>query len=349
MGNDSAKLDFEHLRHAWFIACESAELPRGELRARTLLGERVALGRDSRDEAFALEDRCLHRCAKLSAGRIENDRVVCPYHGWAYDARGALAEIPSGDDTRLCGKLRLRRFELREQDGYVWIRLDSDRPAPKPIPRLTYWNDARYAKLRYATTIEANVRLCLENFIDTTHSIYVHPKAFRTRSDRAKTARVRERAGDVHIEYSEERSTMGWIDRVLNPRAKPVIHRDAFLFPNLTNVEYVLGGRNHLSHAGLYTPIDERRTAYYSVTSLDFGWKTALAAPLVRARVQRVLAQDRAILENQASNLPDLLTPYVDARIDRMSATITRNFNAIFRGEAPDLASERDYEIEFRI
>ena len=38
----------------------------------------------------ALEDRCAHRFAPLSMGKIVGgDRVQCPYHGLEYDTSGA--------------------------------------------------------------------------------------------------------------------------------------------------------------------------------------------------------------------------------------------------------------------
>ena len=40
-----------------------------------------------------LRDRCMHRAAPLSKGRVEGGCVRCPYHGWLYDAAGDVVEV----------------------------------------------------------------------------------------------------------------------------------------------------------------------------------------------------------------------------------------------------------------
>ena len=61
--------------------------------AATLLGEPVVLWRDGRAVVHAWADRCPHRGAALSRGRVLPvpeapglARLECPYHGWRFDA-----------------------------------------------------------------------------------------------------------------------------------------------------------------------------------------------------------------------------------------------------------------------
>src|SRR5579872_7140895 len=43
----------------------------------------------------ALDNTCLHMGGPLGEGTIENGKVVCPWHGWAYDpATGELSHNP---------------------------------------------------------------------------------------------------------------------------------------------------------------------------------------------------------------------------------------------------------------
>jgi nitrite reductase (NADH) small subunit len=44
----------------------------------------------------AMDNVCLHRGGPLGQGMIENGKVVCPWHGWAYDPKtGAADQNPS--------------------------------------------------------------------------------------------------------------------------------------------------------------------------------------------------------------------------------------------------------------
>jgi len=73
------------LKDHWYVAAWAHEVTRGLL-ARRLLGEPVVLYRSTAGDPVALEDRCLHRRAPLSLGRVVGDEVECGYHGLRYDA-----------------------------------------------------------------------------------------------------------------------------------------------------------------------------------------------------------------------------------------------------------------------
>ena len=61
----------------------------------------------------ALDDTCLHMGGPLGQGTIENGKVVCPWHGWAYDpATGATAHKPN---------LRVAIYPLKVENGDVLI------------------------------------------------------------------------------------------------------------------------------------------------------------------------------------------------------------------------------------
>ena len=38
----------------------------------------------------AMIDRCLHRSTRLSVGCVDRDALRCAYHGWRWDAAGAV-------------------------------------------------------------------------------------------------------------------------------------------------------------------------------------------------------------------------------------------------------------------
>src|SRR5262249_29146904 len=76
------------LRSSWYVAGWSHHFKPGELVARTVLGERIVLYRTSGGAVAALEDRCCHRLAPLSRGRLEGDDLRCMYHGMKFSAEG---------------------------------------------------------------------------------------------------------------------------------------------------------------------------------------------------------------------------------------------------------------------
>ncbi len=83
------------LRHYWQPAALSDELmtarPVVPLR---LLGEDLVLFRDSEGELGLIARYCPHRGADLCYGRLEDNGLRCPFHGWHFDRTGQCVEQP---------------------------------------------------------------------------------------------------------------------------------------------------------------------------------------------------------------------------------------------------------------
>jgi nitrite reductase (NADH) small subunit len=60
------------------------------------VGERVICVANVNGEFSALDNVCPHRGGPLGQGMIEGDKIVCPWHGWQFDAKtGAVGHAPS--------------------------------------------------------------------------------------------------------------------------------------------------------------------------------------------------------------------------------------------------------------
>ena len=106
--------------NCWYVAAASDELGHGLL-ARRLLDKPVVLYRRDSGEVVAMEDRCIHRAYPLSEGRRDGDRVICGYHGFAYDPDGCLVDVPSQENVP--PGARVRTYPVYEQSPFVWIWL----------------------------------------------------------------------------------------------------------------------------------------------------------------------------------------------------------------------------------
>ena len=86
-------IDDPVLRNDWHVVAESSRAAPGVVLSARLLGQDLVLWRTS-EGVCAWQDLCLHRGAKLSGGRIQDNCLICPYHGWNYDAGGRCVRIP---------------------------------------------------------------------------------------------------------------------------------------------------------------------------------------------------------------------------------------------------------------
>ena len=123
----------------WYAVAESRDLRRDRVIGARLLDESLALFRDERGKAVALEDRCLHRAAPLSIGRVRDGRLQCAYHGWTYTGAGRVVHVPSeGPDGLKNTKRCARTFAACEVHDYVYVRLSdvaADDLPPFAVPR----------------------------------------------------------------------------------------------------------------------------------------------------------------------------------------------------------------------
>src|SRR5262245_23258426 len=82
------------LRNYWYPILQSDELGADEPIEIKRLSEHLALWRDKRGDPHTVTDRCPHRAAKLSMGRILNGDLQCVFHGLRFDGEGRCVLIP---------------------------------------------------------------------------------------------------------------------------------------------------------------------------------------------------------------------------------------------------------------
>ena len=73
----------------------------------------------------AAQDECPHRLAPMSVGRVENNQLVCRYHGWRFEGEGRCAACPQAlnDASALqdSSRARLRMHPAQVQQGLLWL------------------------------------------------------------------------------------------------------------------------------------------------------------------------------------------------------------------------------------
>ncbi len=156
----------------WHAAARASDVVPGKLVAVRLLEEELLIWRSSAG-VEAWRDYCPHRGAKLSLGRIRDDRIVCPYHGMEYEAGGRCVRVPAHPGRAPPRQARATRYRVTERYGLVWVSLGAPSRDVPPFPEAeddTYrvYIGGRY---EYATS---GYR-AIENFFDLAHFPFVHP------------------------------------------------------------------------------------------------------------------------------------------------------------------------------
>lgn len=154
--------------HAVYLASELKEQPAGVM----VLGERVAIYRTKKG-VHAFQDLCIHRGAMLSKGWVQDDILVCPYHGWQYDSSGQCVCIPAQPrGEKIPPRAKAQAYSCMEKYGFIWVCIGE--PSAE-LPHFEEFADPQFRPLACGPyTVHAAGTRVIENFTDFAHLMFVH-------------------------------------------------------------------------------------------------------------------------------------------------------------------------------
>ena len=158
-------------RSLWHPVAQSQEVVTAPLPVQ-LLEQPLVLWRNAEGLVQAFNDRCPHRGARLSMGRVENNNLECPYHGWQFTSGGQCVKVPAVPDFVPPPSQCVKSFEVQEAYGLVWVRLD---PSDSQLPAFAAEADTYLRKVNCGPyDVAASAPRIIENFLDMSHFGFVH-------------------------------------------------------------------------------------------------------------------------------------------------------------------------------
>jgi phenylpropionate dioxygenase-like ring-hydroxylating dioxygenase large terminal subunit len=324
-------------RHWWPLATV-AELDAGKPLARQLHGQPLVVFRAAEGQAAVLPDRCPHRHAPLSQGRVRDGELACPYHGWRFDGSGRCACVPGLDDAGSQSPL-LPPLASRIAHGLVWACAAPEAETPEPVaPAVADGVDAFFL----VDTVRCAAAEAAENLLDGSHTHFVHAGWIRREGHRQDVkAEVRRIANGIEARYSEEGLQSGLISSLLEGSRTESFGR--FRLPGVAEIEYRgRRGLNLLATAWL-TPETEGQLRVHLRVATRRGLAPAwLKRVFLRRLFCVILRQDKTILEVTHANrarfaAAGLDAPCLDSPLDLLGPSIRR----LLAGEPPGAEVER--------
>lgn len=114
----------------WVVVAQSHQLdvPR-PLIPITLEGKPFVLFRDEEGALGLIGRHCPHRGADLCYGRLEDNGLRCPFHGWHFDRNGQCVEQPAEPEgSRMYTQIKVPMVPVKEENGAIsaWIAAEED-------------------------------------------------------------------------------------------------------------------------------------------------------------------------------------------------------------------------------
>lgn len=185
----------EDVKGLWYVAALSTEIGADPV-GRTICSLPVVLYRTESGAPAALFDRCPHRFVPLSRGRCEGDRLVCGYHGLAYNGAGECVANPQGTVTR---SLSIRAFPVEERHGLIWIWMgDPALCRSVAIPDFSLLDRPEMRPQFGYMWTAAHFELMTDNILDLSHIEFLHANTLGTEKIREAKVQARVEGKTVH-------------------------------------------------------------------------------------------------------------------------------------------------------
>ena len=165
----------ELLRRYWHPVAIASELTEDNpVKFVRILGEDLVIFQTKKREVGLLHDRCSHRGASLSYGRVEERGIACAYQGWLYDIRGNCLETPAEPaESNFCRTVKHAAYPVKKLAGLYWAYFGPE-PAPA-IPKYDVWaRTDGWHWLRALPQLDCNWLQAMENSVDTAHLHILH-------------------------------------------------------------------------------------------------------------------------------------------------------------------------------
>lgn len=336
------------VKNCWYVAGWDTDVDGQALFSRTICNEPILFYRDAAGQLVALEDRCCHRAAPLSAGRREGDCIRCMYHGLKFDTTGACIEIPGQD--RIPAKARVRRYPVVQKNRLIWIWMGDPALADASHILDFFWHDSpQWAMKPGYIHYQANYQLIVDNLLDFTHLAWVHPTTLGSGSEAKLKPEIRRDdagagAGMISIDrwyLDDEMPPMhkkfakfsGKVDRWQLYQWVPpgFLRMDAGSAPVGTGAPE--GKRTdqalQFRHTSIQTPETESTSHYWFCQARNFELDDSQLTDAIFDSVVEAFEEDRAIIEAQQRNMhlvgDRMMIPIAaDAALNQARALVNR-------------------------
>ena len=295
------------IRNQWYAVLNSKELKKGKLLGTTRLGEKLVFWRDRDNKIGCIFDKCVHRGASLSKGKLlSNNMVQCPFHGFEYNTKGAVTKIPAiGQAAAVPDRYKVNSYPVKDEFGLIWLWWGEHRDEYPPLP---FFEDLREG-FKYDTFADhwpVHYSRAIENQLDVVHLPFVHyntiGRGCRTLIDGPIVEVEDNKIRTWPFMRKDDGSTPLKAEELQKPDRPALLH---FHFGNIWQNRLA----DNFRIFAAFTPIDEENTLIYLRIYQKFvriPILGGLITKLTNLFNRRILNQDKSVVITQIPNKSEL-------------------------------------------
>ncbi|MAC79980.1 MAG: ring-hydroxylating oxygenase subunit alpha [Rhodobacteraceae bacterium] len=225
------------LRRYWQPAALSDELAgnRPVVPVR-LMGEDLVLFRDEDGQLGLIQRHCPHRGADMCFGRLEDNGLRCPFHGWHFNRDGQCVEQPAEPDgSKMHEQIKATSYPVQERNGIVFAYMGPGEPPD--FPEFDCFRAPDTHVFAFKGLWECNWLQAMEVGIDPAHASFLHRFLEDEDTRESYGKQFRDKAANTDIPMT----------KLLRDYPRPEIQVDETDFGlRLTALRHMEDGRTHV-------------------------------------------------------------------------------------------------------
>ena len=159
----------------WYFVGSRQAILKEKLTQKTWMGEKIIAWCDDKQRICVARSTCPHLGSELgpsAGGKIRDNCLVCPFHGYEYDVTGKCVATPYAPPPKAT---QLSVFETRTIDDLVFAWWGNEgRPPQWSLPEDPFmdedWGEIGYRTMRFP----GHPQETTENSVDIAHLRYIH-------------------------------------------------------------------------------------------------------------------------------------------------------------------------------
>ncbi|MBB95170.1 MAG: ring-hydroxylating oxygenase subunit alpha [Rhodobacteraceae bacterium] len=225
------------LRRYWQPAALSDELKgnRPVVPVR-LMGEDLVLFRDEEGKLGLIQRHCPHRGADMCYGRLEDNGLRCPFHGWHFNRDGQCVEQPAEPEgSRMHEQIKATSYPVQERNGIIFAYMGPG--APPEFPEFDCFRAPETHVFAFKGLWECNWLQAMEVGIDPAHASFLHRFLVDEDTSKSYGKQFRDKAANTDIPMT----------KLLRDYPRPEIQVDETDYGlRLTALRHMEDGRTHV-------------------------------------------------------------------------------------------------------
>ena len=161
----------------WYAVLASKEVKPNQITSALRMNLPLAFFRTGNGTIGCVADRCSHRGAALSGGKVKGDCLQYPFHGLEFLPDGQCRFVPADGKASVedLSRFRVKSYPVREAHGMIYLWYGNGEPdMSEPLPFFDEHIDSGFARSMFTDKWNSHYSRCIENQLDVVHLPFVH-------------------------------------------------------------------------------------------------------------------------------------------------------------------------------